>query len=422
MPAAVPAAAPRTRPRDRKRRIEEAAALAFAQHGYHAVGMQDIAAAVGISAPALYRHFPNKYALFVRTAFTIAHRLIEDTDEAAARPLESADEARAALDALLDAVIATTVELRATGGIYRWEGRYLEPEDRELLTSEFRTLRRRFETAHGVYRPDVDDVDRRLLVLGALSVVASITAHHTTVAARTLRTLLAGAAWRALDGTLPATDAIASPSPSDEGVADVGPPASTVPEQAAEQGRRAQLIDAAIRQFAARGYNEATIEDIAVAVDLTPSGVYRHFDGKSALLLAACDRAAVSLERAVLRAREQAASPSELMHGLVRAYVAHTFGNLELTRVYFSEIANLAPDEQRRLRALQRAHVADWVAVLQAVRPDLGGREAAVLVHAGLGVVADQTPMLPVRDAAAAERLACLVEIVLGVRGMPHPA
>ena len=39
MPVAVPAAAPRTRPRDRKRRIEEAAALAFAQHGYHAVGM-----------------------------------------------------------------------------------------------------------------------------------------------------------------------------------------------------------------------------------------------------------------------------------------------------------------------------------------------------------------------------------------------
>jgi len=406
MPAAVPAAAPRTRPRDRKRRIEEAAALAFAQHGYHAVGMQDIAAAVGISAPALYRHFPNKYALFVRTAFTLAHRLVEDTDAAAALPLDTPDEARAALDALVEAVIATTVELRATGGIYRWEGRYLEPDDRELLTSEFRTLRRRFEAAHAVHRPAVEEADRRLLVLAALSAIASITAHHTTVAARTLRALLAGAAWRALDGSLPAPDSVdAAPAPAPDA------------EVSAEQGRRAQLIDAAIRQFAARGYNEATIEDIAVAVDLTPSGVYRHFDGKSALLLAACDRAAVSLERAVLRAREEAASPSELMHGLVRAYVAHTFGNLELTRVYFSEIANLAPDEQRRLRALQRAHVADWVAVLQAVRPELGGREAAVLVHAGLGVVADQAPLLPVRDAAAAERLACLVEIVLGVRG-----
>ena len=76
------ASAPRTRPRDRKRQIEEAAATAFAQSGYHAVGMQDIAAMVGISAPALYRHFPNKYALFVRTAFALVEQLIEATDAA----------------------------------------------------------------------------------------------------------------------------------------------------------------------------------------------------------------------------------------------------------------------------------------------------------------------------------------------------
>jgi len=407
MPAAAPSAASRTRPRDRKRRIEEAAGLAFAQHGYHAVGMQDIAAAVGISAPALYRHFPNKYALFVQTAFTLAHRLVEDTDDAAALPLDSPGEARTALDALVDAVIATTIELRATGGIYRWEGRYLEHDDRELLTAEFRTLRARFETAHAVYRPEVDETDRPLLVLGALSAVASITAHRTVVGARALRALLAGAAWRALDGSLPA--------PGDATGTDAAPPAVTDAEPASDPGRRARLIDAAIGQFAARGYNEVTIEDIAVAVDLTPSGVYRHFDGKSALLLAACDRAAVELERAALHARESAASPDDALHRLCRAYVDHTFSHLALMRIYFSEIGNLAPDEQRRLRAMQRAHIADWAALLQAVRPELGGREASVLVHAGLGVVADQTPLLPVRDAAAAERLTRLVEIVLGV-------
>ena len=411
MPAAVPSAAVRTRPRDRKRRIEEAAALAFAQHGYYSVGMQDIAAAVGISAPALYRHFPNKYALFVRTAFALAHRLVEDTDAAAALPCDTPDEARAALAALVDAVIATTAELRATGGIYRWEGRDLERGDRELLTGEFRTLRRRFEAAHTVYRPDVDEDDRRLLVLGALSAIASITAHRTVVAARTLRTLLSDAAWRALDGALP----VSGPSVGSRAAMDASPPPASEEPADREPGRRGQLIDAAIGLFAARGYNEVTIEDIAVEVDLTPSGVYRHFDGKSALLLAACDRAAVSLERAALRARESSDEPGAVLAALVRAYVAHTFANMALTRVYFSEIVNLGPDEQRRLRALQRAHVADWVALVQAVRPGLGGKEAAVLVHAGLGVVADQAPLLTVRDEAAAERLARLVEIVLGV-------
>ncbi|GAA5031663.1 TetR/AcrR family transcriptional regulator [Microbacterium fluvii] len=446
----------RTRPRDRKQRIEDAAALAFAEHGYHGVGMSDVAAAVGISAPALYRHFPNKYALFVRTALALAHRLIEDTDAAAALPLDSPGEARAAIDALLDAVISTTIQLRATGGIYRWEGRYLERDDRDRLTAEFTRLRGRFEVAHRVLRPEVDETDRRQLVLAALSAVASITAHHTVVAAKSLRMLLRGAAWRVLEADLPAASSaggvssrFARRAPGEvEDVSsrfarstpgEVSAPVREAPDEpvpGAPRGaqrrdetqqshsdesplpstpRREQLVESAIRLFAARGYNEVTIEDLATQVGLTPSGIYRHFEGKSALLLAACDRAAVELERAVLREREAAASADDALARLCRAYVDHTFAHLGLMRVYFSEIGNLAPDEQRRLRALQRAHIADWVALLQAVRPELSGREAAVLVHAGLGVVADQAPLLEHRDASAAVRLTHLVEVVLGV-------
>lgn len=399
----------RTRPRDRKRHIQEAAAGAFARNGYHAVGMQDIADAVGISAPALYRHFPNKYALFVRTAFALVQQLIEATEDAAQRPVESAADARIALDALLDAVIATTAELRAIGGIYRWEGRYLERSDREHLTAQFRLLRERFERPHRVYRPEISDEQRRLVVLASLSVVASITAHRTVVAARSLRALLKGASWRLLDID---PEISASTAQGGDFVAET---AAGVVGVGASAGRREQLVDSAVRLFAARGYNEVTIEDLAVEVDLTPSGVYRHFDGKPAVLLAACDRAAVALERAVLRVRESASSPDEALRRLCRAYVDHSFQNLALMRIYFSELGNLAPGDQRRLRAMQRAHVADWTALLQAVRPELGGREAAVLVHAGLSVVTDEIPLLPVRDEAAAVRLTHFVETVLGL-------
>src|SRR5690606_31977245 len=197
--------ASRARPRDRKRRMQEAAATACARNGYHAVGMQDIADAVGISAPALYRHFPNKYALFVTTAFALVQQLIEATDEAAAQPVETATDARAALDELLDAVIATTVELRAVGGIYRWEGRYVEAEDRERLTAQFRMLRERCEEPHRIYRPEIDEEQRRLIVLASLSVVASITAHRAVLAARSLRALLKEAAWRMPDADTAAT-------------------------------------------------------------------------------------------------------------------------------------------------------------------------------------------------------------------------
>lgn len=402
MPPSAGSPANRTRPRDRKRHIQEAAAAAFSRNGYHVVGMQDIADAVGISAPALYRHFPNKYALFVTTAFALVQQLIEATDEAAAQPVETATDARAALDELLDAVIATTVELRAVGGIYRWEGRYLEAEDRERLTAQFRMLRERFEEPHRIYRPEIDEEQRRLIVLASLSVVASITAHRAVLAARSLRALLKEAAWRMLDADTAAT------AYSGEG-------GDLIEQVDSGTGRRAQLLDTAVRLFAARGYNEVTIEDLAVEVDLTPSGVYRHFDGKPAVLLAACDRAAVVLERAVLRVRESSSTPEEALRRLCRAYVDHSFRNRALMRVYFSELGNVSPEDQRRLRAMQRAHVADWTALLQSVRPELGGREAAVLVHAGFSVITDEMPQLTERDEAAAVRLTALVEALLEI-------
>lgn len=63
-----------TRPRNRRQLIVEAAGRVFGEHGYHAASMEKIAAAVGITAAALYRHFPNKYALFAECADVTAGR------------------------------------------------------------------------------------------------------------------------------------------------------------------------------------------------------------------------------------------------------------------------------------------------------------------------------------------------------------
>jgi AcrR family transcriptional regulator len=61
-------AAPRTTRRDdstptRREQILVVAARLFARHGFHGVSIADLGAAVGVSGPALYRHFPGKEAL-----------------------------------------------------------------------------------------------------------------------------------------------------------------------------------------------------------------------------------------------------------------------------------------------------------------------------------------------------------------------
>ena len=54
----------RTRPRDRRASILAAARARFHRHGYSGTSLEDIAGDLGITAPALYRHFRGKDALY----------------------------------------------------------------------------------------------------------------------------------------------------------------------------------------------------------------------------------------------------------------------------------------------------------------------------------------------------------------------
>ena len=49
--------------RDTKERIQSEALRLFAENGYHAVTVEQIAAAVGIKAPSLYKHYSGKRAI-----------------------------------------------------------------------------------------------------------------------------------------------------------------------------------------------------------------------------------------------------------------------------------------------------------------------------------------------------------------------
>ncbi len=64
---------------DTKQRILDKALELFAQRGYDAVGVGEIAAAVGIRAPSLYNHFSGKQAIFDAIVEATAARYERDT-------------------------------------------------------------------------------------------------------------------------------------------------------------------------------------------------------------------------------------------------------------------------------------------------------------------------------------------------------
>lgn len=120
----------------RREQILAAAAELFAHHGFHGVGIDDIGAAVGVSGPALYRHFRGKDAILGEMLTSISHNLL-DGGIARATEAATASEALTALvrfhvDFALDHPALITVQERNLGN--------LRDEDRR----EVRTLQRRY--------------------------------------------------------------------------------------------------------------------------------------------------------------------------------------------------------------------------------------------------------------------------------------
>jgi AcrR family transcriptional regulator len=89
--SAAPSSAP-----TRREQILRTAARLFARHGFHGVSIAELGAAVGISGPALYRHFPGKEALLGEMLIGISERL-RDGGRARAAELDDPAELLAGL-------------------------------------------------------------------------------------------------------------------------------------------------------------------------------------------------------------------------------------------------------------------------------------------------------------------------------------
>ncbi|PRY39591.1 TetR/AcrR family transcriptional regulator [Umezawaea tangerina] len=363
------------RPRNRKQLIVEAAGRVFSERGYHAASMDGIAAAVGITAAALYRHFPNKYALFAECADVMADRLVAALVEVPAEA-PPAD--------VLAPVTRVTVAHRASGGLYRWEARYLDRADRHALAAKFAHVVDRVADAVRREHPLPDEHLRATAALGA---IGSITMHHASIAQRRVEELLLASALRVV-----ATD----PTTAPRGARLVDLPTPPVPRT-----RRSEILAAAVPLFERDGFANVTNGMIAEAVGVVSSAIYRYFPGKADILAAACLQAAGLLAQAVEQNLRGVVDPHEAVVALTATYVAYSFEHTALTSVADAEVIGLPAALQRTLVVAQREHIAVWEQQLRLVRPELDSRQARVLVHAGFGVVVEAGRRLRWQDTPA---------------------
>lgn len=186
-----------------------------------------------------------------------------------------------------------------------------------------------------------------------------------------------------------------------------------------DPGRRQRILDAAADLVAERGYHEVGMTDIGAAAGITGSAIYRHFEGKSDVLVTMFDRVIDDLAGGAATIAESTTEPLLALRSLIQGQIRFVIDDRTLARVYYHEIASLPAEDRRRLRRKQRLYLEEWVHQLAALRPGASDAELRARVHAAIGAIQS---VLRYHSGLAADQLEGVIadaaEVVL--IGAPH--
>lgn len=338
-----------TRPRNRRQLIIEAAGELIHRDGYPHVAMTDIADAVAVRASALYRHFPGKQDLLAE--------VLVDQLTSLRRRLEAGED-------LAQAAIAH----RRLGVLWLRETRNLEPARRGEIDDAIEALVGLLTPT--VTRPQPDPRSSELLAWCLLAVLISSSFHQIQLPGTGLVDLVRGLADAVQHVQVPSATARAE---DESGL-----------HPLVARSRREQILAAAITLFAERGYLAVGVEDIGAASGMAGTSIYRHFDTKADVLLAAMNRGAEWLRLDLNRTLAQARTPADGLRGLLDSYMRFVLDETDLLDVMLGETSHLPEAERDRIRQTQRDYIAEWVHLLEQVHPAESRDVARVRVQAAL--------------------------------------
>ena len=160
------------------------------------------------------------------------------------------------------------------------------------------------------------------------------------------------------------------------------------PVRTRDPARKQRILDAAADLFARKGFHSVSMEDIGEAVGITASAIYRHYDSKTAVLVAMFDRVIDQLLGEGQRlAADRQADPLDALTQLIEGQIGFVIDDRDVAQVYFREIASLPETDRRSLRRKQRLYLEEWVHVLGELRGDLPDGEVRAIVHAAIGAI-----------------------------------
>jgi AcrR family transcriptional regulator len=157
--------------------------------------------------------------------------------------------------------------------------------------------------------------------------------------------------------------------------------------------RRRDVIEAAGRLFAERGYHGTSMRDLGRELGLLGSSLYAHVDSKQDLLVEVVEEGARLFEESAARALALEGSTGERFGALVAGHVDVILDNLDVARTFLNEARMLDPEHRARvLRARDHYEEAFGTVIRAGVadgtfRPDMDPKTTRILVLSMLNAI-----------------------------------
>lgn len=160
------------------------------------------------------------------------------------------------------------------------------------------------------------------------------------------------------------------------------------------QRRSAEIIDAAARVFAERGFHGASTQDIADVLGVRQASLYYYFPSKEVALEMVCARGVEGFVENAIRVTERKASAAEKLAGLIQSHLAPLRDRPDYVKVFLNERRHLPAESRRRIGRLSRAVERIFEDVIRAgvqrreFRADLDPRLATLAILGMVNAVA----------------------------------
>jgi AcrR family transcriptional regulator len=172
------------------------AARLFSERGYHSVGINEISAELGLSGPAIYRHYASKEALLIAVLDDVTMSHLEEVRDL----VSSMVDARQTLEAIVHHHLAFVFDQTENIITWRTEFRSLPDADRHRLRYLQRLYVEEWVRTVRALRPELGDDEVRVVCHAGISLLQSPTEFHSTMNRDALSLVLAPMALQILIG------------------------------------------------------------------------------------------------------------------------------------------------------------------------------------------------------------------------------